>query len=59
MRGVVATFDEGAGVGTIRGKDERIYTRQLTKHWRLSASSRPRRRIVQEGFEKEDLLKAA
>ena len=25
MRGVIATFDAGAGVGTIRGKDERIY----------------------------------
>ena len=25
MRGVIATFDEAAGVGTIRGKDERIY----------------------------------
>ena len=25
MRGVIATFDGEAGVGTIRGKDERIY----------------------------------
>ena len=25
MRGVIATFDSKAGVGTIRGRDERIY----------------------------------
>jgi len=25
MRGVIATFDGAAGVGTIRGKDEQLY----------------------------------
>ena len=25
MRGVIATFDADAGVGTIRGKDEKLY----------------------------------
>ena len=46
MRGVIATFDERAGVGTIRGKDERIYPFTRTNLLRRSREPKPAARIV-------------
>jgi hypothetical protein len=46
MRGVIATFDEGAGVGTIRGKDERIYPFPRSSLLRRSREPQPAARVV-------------
>lgn len=46
MRGVIATFDERAGVGTIRGKDERIYPFTRTNLLRRSREPQVAARII-------------
>ena len=46
MRGVIATFDDGAGIGTIRGKDERIYPVSRKNLLRRSREPRPVARVV-------------
>ncbi|MGE3703233.1 MAG: hypothetical protein AB7G08_31505 [Hyphomicrobiaceae bacterium] len=40
MRGVIATFDNRAGVGTIRGRDEKLYP--FTRKDLLGRSQEPR-----------------
>ena len=46
MRGVIATFDGAAGVGTIRGKDERIYPFTRSNLLRRSREPQAAARVV-------------
>ena len=46
MRGVVATFDDASGVGTIRGKDERIYPFTRSNLLRRSREPQTAARVV-------------
>ena len=46
MRGVVATFDSQAGVGTVRGKDEKFYPFTRSNLLRRSREPRTAARVV-------------
>ena len=46
MRGVIATFDDGTGVGTIQGKDERIHPFTRSNLLRRSREPQPAARVV-------------
>ena len=46
MRGVIATFDSEAGVGTIRGRDEKIYPFTRSDLLRRSKEPQTAARVV-------------